>query len=481
MEHFMKYFKILLSFLILLPLSFILSACNSDTESKFVSFSVELVSDEYVMTDYSITIPAGQKINLTPSDFVVSGKLDNGETSPIPQKTENSDGYIFTSTVPSDDSTPAGSYEITFSHDDIDAKITININVIKNKIDMSSVAWDYSAPFTYDGLEKEVKLKNIPDEVQVTYTNNKGKYVGKYTATAKFNLNTDIYEPIEDMTFTWEITPATLTVTVNNHSILFNDEPANSGYEISGFVNGETSEVIKGKASYSYSNYLKGSNIGDYDIQLTGLSADNYSIHVNKGTLTVEKAKIDLTGYNWITQEKYNYSDNMVYPKLPQKDNVVVTYKYFKDGIETIITGAGKYTVRATIQPISDNYEIINNSVADYTFDVTMELSEDIEISATISDVTLTEEDFEYDGKTQTLIGRYLSVYASELEADGFVELEFNMTGLLELEAINADDDLASTPYILTIQTTHYGIGITFKVKTNTATYTIYLLFCEDE
>lgn len=476
----MKFFKILLSCLILLPLTFILSACNSDNKSKLVELSVELISDEYVMIDYSITIPAGQKIDLTPSDFAVIAKLDNGETSQISQKTENSDGYIFTSTIPDNNSVSAGSYVITFSHDDIDSSISININVVKNNIDTSNIAWNYSAPFTYDGLEKEVKLKNLPDGVSVTYLNNKAKNVGKYVVTAKFNLDTEIYAPILDMTLEWEITPATLDISVKNHTILFNEEPSNSGYEITGFVNGETSEVLKGEPTYSYSNYTKGSNVGSYDINLTGLSADNYSINVNSGTLIVEKAKIDLTGFNWITQSKYNYSEDMVYPQLPQKDNVVVTYKYFKDGIETSVTGAGKYTVRATIQPISNNYEIINNTVADYAFDVVIELNEDIEVSATVSETTLTEEDFEYDGNTKTLIGRYLSLIASDLEAEGFVELEFSMTGQVSLEAINPDDDLTSTPHILSIQTTQHGTGVSFKVITNAETYTIYLIFGEN-
>ena len=51
-------------------------------------------------------------------------------------------------------------------------------------IDCSDVAWDYSNALFYDGTEKTVLLKGLPEGVTAVYSNNKKTEEGFYTATA---------------------------------------------------------------------------------------------------------------------------------------------------------------------------------------------------------------------------------------------------------------------------------------------------------
>lgn len=77
----------------------------------------------------------------------------------------------------------------------------------KKDYDMSAVKWNYSGTaFEYDGTEKEVTLTGLPAGVAVTYTGNKGKEVGEYTASAQFAVDDpDTYNVPDSMVCSWSI------------------------------------------------------------------------------------------------------------------------------------------------------------------------------------------------------------------------------------------------------------------------------------
>ncbi len=56
--------------------------------------------------------------------------------------------------------------------------------IAKADIDISDIDWDYERAFTYDGLPKSVRLKNLPDTVKVSYTNCEATNAGDYEALA---------------------------------------------------------------------------------------------------------------------------------------------------------------------------------------------------------------------------------------------------------------------------------------------------------
>ena len=80
----------------------------------------------------------------------------------------------------------------------------------KKDYDMSAVKWNYSGTaFEYDGTEKEITLTGLPAGVTVTYTGNKGKEVGEYTARAQFAVDDpDTYNVPDSMVRSWSIIKA---------------------------------------------------------------------------------------------------------------------------------------------------------------------------------------------------------------------------------------------------------------------------------
>lgn len=119
-----------------------------------------------------------------------------------------------------------------------------------------------------------------------------GTYNLTYTVTDSYGCNgTD--------NITIEVTPATLTVSAGNQTVIYGTPAStvtqNGTYTILGFVNGDNSSVISGLNSVSYStNYAETTNAGTSGITITpgigGLAADNYSFSAVSGSVTIDKA-----------------------------------------------------------------------------------------------------------------------------------------------------------------------------------------------
>lgn len=68
------------------------------------------------------------------------------------------------------------------------------LSITKADYDMSEVVWEYEEAFVYDGLEKEIKVINLPIGVSVnSYTNNKKTEAGSYIANVSLNYDTTNY------------------------------------------------------------------------------------------------------------------------------------------------------------------------------------------------------------------------------------------------------------------------------------------------
>ena len=63
--------------------------------------------------------------------------------------------------------------------------ISVKWTITKAVIDVPAIAWNYTAPFNYDGQEKEVKLSTqLGNNIVVTYEGNKATEAGDYVAKA---------------------------------------------------------------------------------------------------------------------------------------------------------------------------------------------------------------------------------------------------------------------------------------------------------
>jgi hypothetical protein len=76
----------------------------------------------------------------------------------------------------------------------------------KASYDTSGAHWTYEKPFRYDGTEKSIVLKGLPDSIAVRYRDNKASAIGTYTAKAYLTYDSDNYEmPEVDTMIDWSI------------------------------------------------------------------------------------------------------------------------------------------------------------------------------------------------------------------------------------------------------------------------------------
>lgn len=111
--------------------------------------------------------------------------------------------------------------------------------------------------------------------------------VGEVTVAASQSGDA-IYNPsAEQQTFT--VNPATLTATATDEMMTYGDLIPSLEYNYSGFVNGEDASIILTEPIISTSA-TNSSDVGTYDISLSGGSVANYSLALVNGTLTINKA-----------------------------------------------------------------------------------------------------------------------------------------------------------------------------------------------
>ena len=128
---------------------------------------------------------------------------------------------------------------------------------------------------------------------KVTCTATKTSAVGTYTIKIEKGSVTNSNVTFVDGTLT--VTKVPLTITAKSYTREKGE--ANPTFEVtySGFKNGETEDVLTRKPTVSCSATTS-SNVGTYDITVSGAQAQNYNIYYINGTLTVtEENKVRFT------------------------------------------------------------------------------------------------------------------------------------------------------------------------------------------
>ena len=115
-----------------------------------------------------------------------------------------------------------------------------------------------------------------------------GSYTGVITASGQTSTNYTITYAAGSLT----ITPAALTITASGVSRVYGASDPTLGVTYSGFVNGETSIVLGGTASFVDSKAAPTTAVGSYTSVITasGQTSPNYTITYVAGNLTVTPA-----------------------------------------------------------------------------------------------------------------------------------------------------------------------------------------------
>lgn len=164
------------------------------------------------------------------------------------------------------------------------------------------------------------------------------------------------------------ITPASLTITANDNTITYGDEPAHNGVTINGLKGTDAADTVLDQtgASYTY-NYNRYDKVGDYTITPTGIKLaegnKNYTITFGNGKLTVVPKEL---GIEWGNTE-------FVYDGTKHVPSVTVKGIVNNDDVEVIMTGAakeaGEYNAEITGLDGNDkdNYKLPNNLKVPFT------------------------------------------------------------------------------------------------------------------
>ncbi|MBQ8511248.1 MAG: leucine-rich repeat protein, partial [Clostridia bacterium] len=203
----------------------------------------------------------------------------------------------------------------------------------------------------------EVIIRGVGEtQISVHYE----KYVSYDSKTGEY---TSYVEKIDS--YTLIVTPASLTVTVADAELFYGDDPAELAFSCTydGFVSFpahdyyEDESVLDGTMTYAC-DYAQYDNAGEYAITGSGLTARNYTITFEPGTLTVNKAKDYTIALGNLTQTRGQSSD-VVTDIAPQDSTAVITVEYKVDDAWTTAmpTDAGDYAVRASLTS-SSNIEV---------------------------------------------------------------------------------------------------------------------------
>ena len=152
------------------------------------------------------------------------------------------------------------------------------------------------APQTYTGaaIAPELTVKHgetvltAGKDYTVAYTDNIN--AGNATATVSFIGKYKADSPV-DKAFT--ISKAPLTITAVDKSVTYGEAAPEYTVSYSGFVHTDTKDVLGGILTIACT-YAQNAAVGTYDITPSGLSAQNYAITYQKGTLTVSLASLTL-------------------------------------------------------------------------------------------------------------------------------------------------------------------------------------------
>lgn len=258
--------------------------------------------------------------------------------------------------------------EVTFAIDFADVTLTYDGQPHGIKVTKTDESKNYT--ITYGESAENCNLEESPK-----YTN-----AGTYKTYFKVVDNDTLAEEKGSVTLT--INKKAVTVKVNDVTITYGETPKFE-YTVTGLVEGET---LSGEAVYIGA----GTDVGEYDISVSGLSAsDNYNVSFVPGKLTINKKTAEVA---WSIAKSYVYNDGQTLPTATY-DGKTANLIFTKDGKECEFKNAGTYTVTVA----DDNYILTNNektiviNKARYTAAPALSLSGTYDPNKTLGNYALTE------------------------------------------------------------------------------------------
>ena len=205
--------------------------------------------------------------------------------------------------------------------------------------DTSHIKWVCEPNLTYDGKEKGVFLRGLPEGLTARYSGNKAKDAGEYMAQVVLVNDTRNYETPEIEPYVWSIKKAEKDISsiVWEYSGSFTYDGTGKKVFVSGLPTG-VNAVYSGN---------EGVNAGEYyaTVRLSVDDERNYNVGSVSGcSWEIGKAEYDMSGVRWDYEDDFVYDGSeksIALVNLPR--GVAAEYKGNK------AVNAGQYTAEAVV------------------------------------------------------------------------------------------------------------------------------------
>lgn len=318
--------------------------------------------------------------------------------------------------------------EVTFAIDFADVTLTYDGQPHGVSVTKTDDSKNYT--ITYGTTENDCTLNSSP-----AYKN-----AGTYTIYFKVVDNDTYAEHVGYVTLT--INKKAVEIKVNDVTITYGDTPVFS-YEVTGLVEGET---LSDEAVYSGA----GTDAGDYEISVSGLTAsNNYNASFVPGKLTIDKKPATVT---WNIAESYVYSPAGQTLPTATYDGKTASLIFTKDDKACEFKNAGTYTV--TIAD-DNNYDLTGSETtktivinkAKYTAAPELSLTGTYDPNKTLGNYALSE-DFTWVNPGETPVCTKTE-YAAKYNTDSanYEDFETKVTLVLQKATVTLAQNLFEFNY----------------------------------
>jgi gliding motility-associated-like protein len=286
---------------------------------------------------------------------------------------------------------PAGAYPITvsgavsanYSISYIAGTLTVNkatLTITANNATKVYATANPALSVTYAGFVNGDTNTSLTTQPTITTTAVTGSAVGAYPVTESGAVSANY--TISYVAGTLTVTPATLTITAGNATKVYG--AINPAFSVSytGFVNGDTNTSLTAQPTIS-TTAVTGSPVGTYPIAASNAVSANYIISYVTGTLTVNKAALNIAA-----------------------NNVSKTYGAVNPVLTTTYTGFvnGDNQASLTVQPTLTTTALTSSNVGTYPITASGAVSANYTISYTAGTLTVTPAPLVITANNQTKV-----------------------------------------------------------------------------
>ena len=242
--------------------------------------------------------------------------------------------------------TAVASFEIDTGDYSVPEPMSLEWSIGKADMDIRRLSWDYYQPFTYDGTVRTVKLKGVPENMEVVYSGNEAVDTGRYIAHAELrpaspgNFNTP---EIADCEF--EIVKADYDMSdvrwEGEREFVY--DGTEKSVTLAGVPEG-IEVVYTGNKATGAGDYVASAELVCDETNYNKPSVPDCSWHI-------DKAEYDMSGAAWQIADEYTYDGSAKSVELTG----------LPEGVRAVYSGntatdVGEYEASAEFEYDSDNY-----------------------------------------------------------------------------------------------------------------------------